>query len=131
MEVSEQTTVNLITLTPAAAEAVQQLLSERNLEGYALRVYVAGGSCSGYQYGMALEDSIRAEDMVSEQHGVQIVVDEISINYLNGATIDYVNAVTGNGFKIDNPNAMSTCGCSSSSQSGNEPGGMTGGCSCQ
>jgi iron-sulfur cluster assembly accessory protein len=71
-----------ITLTPAAASAVQELLNKRDLTGYALRVYISGGGCSGYQYGMALENNIRDNDMLFEEHGVKMVVDEVSVSYL-------------------------------------------------
>lgn len=121
-----------IDLTPAAANAVQDLLAKRELENFALRVFVSGGGCSGFQYGMALEDNIRDTDIVSEQHGVKLVVDEISINYLNGATVDYVDEIMGSGFKIENPNAVSTCGCGSSFRtSGDASASNSGsGCSC-
>ncbi|MBN2547652.1 MAG: iron-sulfur cluster assembly accessory protein [Anaerolineales bacterium] len=120
--IAEQTNTEIITLTPAAAQAVRDLLAARNLEGYALRVYVSGGGCSGLQYGMALEGKIREQDQVADFEGVKVVVDEISINYLRGSTIDYIEDVTGGGFKIENPNPMPTCGCSSAEAS-------AGGCS--
>lgn len=107
--------VEVINLTPAAAQAVKDLLAARNLEGYALRVFVAGGGCSGIQYGMALEGNIRPEDLVCEFEGVKAVVDEVSIDYLRGATVDYVETPQGSGFKIENPNFVPTCsssGCS-------------------
>lgn len=110
-EVPEFTPINEINLTPAAADAVRGLLQERELEDHALRVFVAGGGCSGYQYGMALEGEIRESDHVLDQHGVRVVVDEVSMSYLKGANIDFVNEVMGSGFKIENPNATSSCGC--------------------
>lgn len=110
----EQTQTGQITITEAAAQAVNDLLTKRNLEGYALRVFISGGGCSGFQYGMALEDKIRDNDLVYNQHGVQVVVDEISIDYLNGSTIDFVDEIMGSGFKIENPNAVSSCGCGNS-----------------
>ena len=100
-----------ITLTQAAADAVRGLLKDRQVEGHALRVFVTGGGCSGFQYGMALEGSPRETDMTFEQHGVKLVVDEVSMGYLRGANIDYVNDVMASGFKIENPNATSSCGC--------------------
>ena len=103
-----------ITLTLAAADAVRGLLAERQLENHALRVFIAGGGCSGHQYGMALEGEPRENDFLFEQHGVSLVIDDVSINYLRGANIDFVNEVMGSGFKIDNPNATSSCGCGSS-----------------
>ncbi|HEX9778216.1 MAG TPA: iron-sulfur cluster insertion protein ErpA, partial [Geopsychrobacteraceae bacterium] len=110
----EQTQTNQINLTQAAAEAVRDLLAKRNLEDYALRVFVQGGGCSGFQYGMALDNNFREEDAVFENRGIKVIIDEVSINYLNGATIDYVDELMGSGFKIENPNAVSACGCGSS-----------------
>jgi iron-sulfur cluster assembly protein len=124
-----------VTLTAPAAAAVTDLLEKRSLQGYALRVYIAGGGCSGFQYGMALEGNARPEDVVFEHFGVKLVVDEVSINYLRGATIDYVEDVMASGFKIINPNAVSTCGCGNSFRTENdgEPGsesGCGGSCGC-
>lgn len=100
-----------VALTASAAEAVKNLLQKRNLEGYALRVFIQGGGCSGFQYGMALDNNIREEDTVVEEHGVKVVIDEISIEYMRGASIDYVEDIRGSGFKIDNPNAvLPSCG---------------------
>ena len=93
---------------------MRELLDKRNLEGYALRVFVSGGGCSGFQYGMALEGNVRPTDLSWDYEGVKVVVDEISINYLRGCTVDYVDDLMGSGFKIENPNAVSTCGCGSS-----------------
>lgn len=126
-----QTQTTKVTLTPAAAEAVRDLINKRNLEGYALRVFVSGGGCSGFQYGMALEGNLRENDLVYEHHGVKVVIDEISINYLDGATVDYVEEVMGSGFKIENPNAVAACGCGSSFRTKDDAGqGNGGGCGC-
>jgi len=127
----EQIQEESITLTPSAIQAVKDLLIKRNLEGYALRIFVSGGGCSGFQYGMALEEKIRDQDYVNEFDGVKVVVDEISINYLQDATVDYVDSIMGSGFKIDNPNAISTCGCGNSFQSKNNsaPQERNNGCS--
>jgi iron-sulfur cluster assembly accessory protein len=111
---AESVQTEVVTLTTPAVEAVKSLLVKRNLEGYALRVFVSGGGCSGFQYGMALEGNIRPQDLTYEFDGVKVVVDEISIDYLRGASIDYVDDVMGSGFKIENPNAVSSCGCGSS-----------------
>lgn len=126
----EQTQTELITLTPAAVEAVRGLLEKRNLQGYALRVFISGGGCSGFQYGMALEANIRENDLVAEFDGVKVVVDEVSIEYLRGASVDYVDGVMGSGFKIENPNAISSCGCGSSfrTKDGEASGGGCSGC---
>ena len=118
-----------IFLTPTATQAVRELLDKRNLEGYALRVFVSGGGCSGFQYGMALEGNVRPTDLSWDYEGVKVVVDEISINYLRGSTVDYVDDLMGSGFKIENPNAVSTCGCGSSFRT-KESGATAGGDSC-
>jgi iron-sulfur cluster assembly accessory protein len=122
-----------IVLTESAADAIRGLLDERKLENHALRVFIAGGGCSGYQYGMALEGEPRDNDLTISQHGVQVVIDDVSINYLRGATIDFVNEVMGSGFKIDNPNASSSCGCGTSFQTegeGKHSHSHEGGCNC-
>lgn len=129
MALLEDTSTEMISLTESASKAVSELIHKRGLEGYALRVYISGGGCSGYQYGMALEDNIRPEDQVFEQHGVKVVVDEISINYLRGASIDYVDEIMGGGFKIENPNAASSCGCGSSFRTAGDTAPSSGGCS--
>ena len=126
---AEQTEVQTISLTPAAVEAVHDLMQKRSLENYALRVFVSGGGCSGFQYGMALEGNIREQDLTLEFDGVKVVVDEISIDYLRGATVDYVESVMGSGFKIENPNAVSSCGCGNSFKTKEGAGESTGGCS--
>lgn len=112
-------------LTQPAAEAVRDLMARKNLEGYSLRVFVSGGGCSGFQYGMALDNQIRDSDLVSEMEGIKVIVDEVSIKYLRGATIDYVDSIMGSGFKISNPNAISSCGCGQSFSTG-EGGGCSG-----
>lgn len=99
---------NTINLSVAASDAVRNILAERNLEGYALRVYVAGGGCCGVNFGMALDNNIRDIDTTFEANGVKVVVDEVSIDYLRGATIDFINdPVRGAGFAVDSPNAQS------------------------
>lgn len=128
----ENVQIEGVTLTSAAAQAVRELIEKRNLTGYALRVFVQGGGCSGFQYGMALEGNIRDEDIKYEVDGVQMVIDEVSIDYLRGATVDYVDDLMGSGFKIENPNAVSSCGCGSSFRTKDGAAGEGGGCSsCQ
>jgi iron-sulfur cluster assembly accessory protein len=103
-----ETEIPTISLSTAATEAVKNILTERNLEGYALRIYVAGGGCSGVNFGMALDNNIRDVDTTFEANGVQVVVDEVSIDYLRGASIDFVNdPVRGAGFAVDSPSAQS------------------------
>jgi len=97
-----------INMSVAASDAVKNILAERNLEGYALRVYVAGGGCCGVNFGMALDNNIRDVDTTFETNGVKVVVDEISIDYLRGATIDFINdPIRGAGFAVDSPNVAS------------------------
>ncbi len=113
-----------VTLTPAAAQAVSRIMSERSLEGYALRVYLAESSCcAGVNFGMALDNNIVAEDRTIESGGVKLVVDPLSLDYLQGATIDFVNdPVRGAGFLVDSPSAHArnephaegTCACGGS-----------------
>jgi iron-sulfur cluster assembly protein len=125
----EETKVEFVELTPSAVVAVKDLLTRKNLEGYALRIFISGGGCSGFQYGMALEQNIREQDHIDEFDGVKVVIDEISIDYLRGAKVDYIDDVMGSGFKIENPNAVSSCGCGSSFQAKNQSGAETaGGC---
>ena len=105
-----------VSLTPEAAEAVESLFAKRELdaEQYALRVFVQDGGCSGYQYGMALDKNLREDDRAFESEGVRVVIDGHSLQYLNGSTIDYHEDVMNAGFKIENPNAVSSCGCGDS-----------------
>src|SRR5262245_50904742 len=120
-----------ITLFPAAADKIRSILQERNLVTHGLRVFVAGGGCSGMQYGMAIEPEPGEFDSVFETQGVKLFVDPTSLMYLMGATIDYVENLMGGGFKIDNPNAVSTCGCGHSfrtSGSAQDSGETGGGC---
>lgn len=121
-----------VTVTKAAADAVKDLLSKRKIDGYALRVFVSGGGCSGFQYGMALDNNLRDEDLQYEMHGIKLVIDEVSIQYLTGASIDYVEELMGGGFKITNPNAVASCGCGNSFRTNDDSHqqGSAGGCSC-
>lgn len=116
-----------ITLLPAAANKIRSLLTERKLDGHGLRVFVAGGGCSGMQYGMALEREAGEFDTVLEMDGVKVFVDPTSMMYLGGSTIDYVDNLMGGGFRIDNPQAVSTCGCGHSFRTSGSPGAASGG----
>ena len=117
---------SVVTLSTAASDAIKNILTERNLEGYALRIYVSGGGCSGVNFGMALDNNFRDVDTTFESNGVKVIVDEVSIDYLRGATIDFVNdPVRGAGFAVDSPSAKAhehaeggcACGGSCSCQS--------------
>ncbi|MFQ5398090.1 MAG: HesB/IscA family protein [Anaerolineae bacterium] len=133
MNVVEQT--ETIYITDKAVETVRNLLVQKNVPDHGLRVFVAGGGCSGMQYGMALEAEPRPYDYVIEQDGIRIFVDPTSMMYLNAATIDYEDSIMGGGFKIDNPNAAASCGCGSSFKAKEDAGAdngvaQGGGCAC-
>lgn len=112
MNVIEQT--ETIEMTDSAVASVRNLLEQKNVLNHGLRVFVAGGGCSGMQYGMALEAEPRPYDHVIEKDGVRVFIDPTSMMYLKSATIDYEDSIMGGGFKIDNPNAATSCGCGSS-----------------
>jgi iron-sulfur cluster assembly protein len=103
-----------MTLTPTAEIKLRDLLQQRNIPNHGLRVFVAGGGCSGLQYGMAFEAQARDFDTVVDQNGVKLFIDPTSLMYLGGASIDFVDSLMGGGFKIENPNAVAACGCGSS-----------------
>ncbi len=114
----------LVTITERAAVKAQSLLESKGHADGMLRVFVVGGGCSGYQYGMAIADEIEAEDEVVEHEGVRIVVDRESVPMISGAEIDYIEDLMKSGFTIYNPNAVSSCACGSSFQAaggGGEP----------
>jgi iron-sulfur cluster assembly accessory protein len=104
----------MINISPTAASKITELLAEENKEGSGLRVFVQGGGCSGFQYGLMIEETGSDADRMFESNGVKLYVDPISIRYLGGAEVDFVDTVTGGGFTIKNPNAVSTCGCGQS-----------------
>ena len=130
----------LFTLTPAASQAVKDILEQRNLEGYALRVYVASGGCCGVNFGMALDNNFRDIDTLFDADGVQVVVDNMSMDYLREASIDFVNDPQhGAGFAVNSPNAKKGhghehgeggCACGSNSSSDGSGSGGCGGGSC-
>jgi iron-sulfur cluster insertion protein len=104
----------MINVSPTAASKINELLVEEGKAGSGLRVFVQGGGCSGFQYGLMIEEGGGDADQVFESNGVRLFVDPVSISYLKGAEVDFVDTVTGGGFTIKNPNATSTCGCGSS-----------------
>jgi iron-sulfur cluster assembly protein len=99
-----------ITITEKAADKVKAAMEKQGKNDAALRLYVSGGGCSGFQYGLAFDDK-KTDDHVIEAHGVRILVDNESATYLDGSEIDYVETVMGEGFMVNNPNAVETCGC--------------------
>lgn len=110
METQIQT--DSVILTSSAAQTVRNLLADRNLDtSYALRVFVAGKSCSGLQYGMALDNKPLENDASFETDGVKILVDDVSFQYLHGAIVDFVEDERGKGFLVQNPNAQPSCSC--------------------
>jgi iron-sulfur cluster assembly accessory protein len=110
METQIQT--DAVLLTSAAAQTVRNLLAERSLDGeYALRIYVAGQTCSGLQYGMSLDNKPRDTDATFETDGIKVLVDDVSLQYLHGATVDFVEDERGKGFLVENPNALPACSC--------------------
>ena len=124
-----------VTLSERAAEEISGLLKRQDKPGAALRVFVSGGGCSGLNYGMAIDDEVEEDDFVFLCSGVRIVVDPHSMPHIKGASVDYVEDVMGGGFKIDNPNAVRSCGCGSSFSTEDAPeassgGGCGSGCGC-
>ena len=105
-----------VTITDSARDRARTLLEQKGMPEGALRVFVVGGGCSGYQYGMALAEQAESGDVVFENEGVRVVVDEESIQYLSGAEIDFVDDIMKSGFTIFNPNAVKGCACGSSFQ---------------
>ena len=104
-----------ITLTERAAAKVREVIEAQEQPGAGLRIYVAGGGCSGFKYGLALDTEPAPDDEVIEVGDLRVFVDSMSLPYLKGAHVDYVDdALLGQGFKIENPNAVSSCGCGSS-----------------
>jgi len=103
-----------ITVTESAASKIKDLLTEENKSDSGLRVFVQGGGCSGFQYGLMIEENGGVGDQTFESNGIKLYVDPVSLSYLKGAEVDFVDTITGGGFTIKNPNATSTCGCGSS-----------------
>jgi iron-sulfur cluster assembly accessory protein len=107
-----------INVSEVAASKITEILSEENKHQSGLRVFVQGGGCSGFQYGLMIEETPGSGDKVIESNGVKLFVDPISIRYLKGAEVDFVDNIGGGGFTIKNPNARSTCGCGHSFTTG-------------
>ena len=103
-----------IQFSDAAANKVKVLISEEENSELKLRVYVTGGGCSGFQYGFTFDEKVNDGDMTIVKEGVTMVVDPMSLQYLVGGTVDYIEGIEGSRFLVDNPNAETTCGCGSS-----------------
>ena len=132
MELQERTqesTADVVSLTAAAAGKIRELMSQET-DVSVLRVAIEGGGCSGFQYGLGFDHGAQEGDLQFEQEGVKVVVDPFSAPYLKGATVDYLETIQESGFKIDNPNAVSSCGCGHSFQvdEAADPAATVGGC---
>jgi iron-sulfur cluster assembly accessory protein len=115
----------LVVLSDAAAGKLQALVEAENNPAIGLRVYVYSGGCSGFRYGMMLEDQPSGEDVTVESKGIRVYIDGQSTKYIAGSEIDYLDTLMGAGFTVNNPNAVSACGCGSSfrtSESAGSPG---------
>jgi iron-sulfur cluster assembly protein len=113
----------MISITDKAADKVKALLQDKGVESGSLRVFVAGGGCSGYQYGMTIANEAEEDDLVLEQGGVRLLIDPESAPLLKGAEIDYVEDIMKSGFTIFNPNAVRSCACGSSFDTADSSGG--------
>jgi len=122
IEKLEQGNKPLITLTDSAAKKVLEVIRQQNKLGYGLRIYVRSGGCSGLTYGMSLEKEPELNDIVIEQKGVKVFVDGFAADYIKGSVVDYIESFQASGFKIDNPNAVQTCGCGHSFRTTARPG---------
>jgi iron-sulfur cluster assembly accessory protein len=117
----------MVTLSEKAASELKSIMDQNGGTFVGVRVFVAGGGCSGLQYGMQIADEApSAEDLVFEHDGVKVIVDSQSHQHLEGASIDFDDSLQG--FKINNPNAVKSCGCGNSFSSGEEAGAQGGGC---
>jgi iron-sulfur cluster assembly protein len=109
MESTQQS--QIVAVTSKAAEKVSEFMKQEGKDSLFLRVYVTGGGCSGLSYGMGFEENSEEDDLIIEQNGIKIVVDNYSQRYLKGANIDYIDSLMGSGFKINNPNVTKSCSC--------------------
>jgi iron-sulfur cluster assembly accessory protein len=104
---------NSISMTERAAKRVSSIVA-KEADGSALRVSVNGGGCSGFSYAFDIDASVKADDLIIERDGVKILIDSVSVEYMKGATIDFVDDLMGQSFRINNPMATSGCGCGTS-----------------
>ena len=116
-----ETQQTLVTLTPAASGKIRELLDQEGDASLGLRIFVAGGGCSGMQYGMTLDEE-QEGDVVMELDGIRMLVDEMSAGYISGSEVDYMDSLMGAGFTVNNPNAVSTCGCGHSFKTAGDSG---------
>ena len=107
----QETKELIVALTEKAANKVKALLEKENKQGYGLRVGVVPGGCSSYMYDIGLEKEPKNDDIVIEEKGVKVFINPQSIEFMKGSTVDYIDALTNAGFKINNPNVKTSCGC--------------------
>jgi iron-sulfur cluster insertion protein len=103
-----------VVLTENAARRIAALKAQERAEDAFLRIAVSGGGCSGFQYGFSFDDQRHDDDLVFERDGVSVIVDDVSLDLINGAEIDFVEDLMGASFQVRNPNAASSCGCGNS-----------------
>jgi iron-sulfur cluster assembly protein len=126
------TGTQLISLTDSAADQLRTMIEKKGNTALGLRVWVQPGGCSGFSYGMALDDAPLDDDMVTEISGLKVIVDSYSAQHLGGAKVDYMDSLMGAGFTVLNPNAVSSCGCGhsfESAQGGGDAHACGSGCS--
>jgi iron-sulfur cluster insertion protein len=114
IETAAETGERAITLTASAAKRIAFLREQEQVGAANLRIAVSGGGCSGFQYGMSFDDQTNPDDRIFERDGIGVVVDDVSLDLLNGAEVDFVEDLMGAAFRINNPNAESSCGCGNS-----------------
>lgn len=112
--VMDQAQAAPVTVSANAAQRIAAIIRQDSNPGLKLRIAVSGGGCSGFQYGYTLESQQNDEDLVVERDGVAVLIDPVSLEYLRGAEIDFVEDLVGASFQIKNPNATSSCGCGTS-----------------
>lgn len=120
--------VTTISMTTTAEGKVRELLAQENDPGLGLRIFVAGGGCSGLQYGMTLDEEQEGDTIIA-QSDFKVFVDEMSLGYISGSEVDYVDSLMGAGFTVNNPNAVSSCGCGHSFKTA-DGGGEAKSCGC-
>ena len=111
---SDVTSERRITISDSAAQRITALKAQEAAEGAFLRIAVSGGGCSGFQYGLSFDEETSPDDVVFEHGGIRVVVDDVSLELLNGSEVDFVEDLMGASFQIKNPNAASSCGCGNS-----------------
>lgn len=103
-----------VTMTDSAVSRIARLMEQEDGDSLFLRITVSGGGCSGFQYGFSLDDRQNDDDLVFEHNGIKVVIDEVSMDFVKGSQLDYVEDLIGSFFSLKNPNAASTCGCGTS-----------------